>query len=265
MDGISLILPGGGARGFSIAGSIKCLYERDIWFSSVSGSSIGAIIGAAICEGKTPDEIKEKILSFKFIRTLRPSFRGSGVLSSCTLRAFIDAMVDSETFEQLKIPLGVVATNMTSGQTEIFAKGDLKPALLASCTLVGFFESMVWNGTIYGDGGYSCPIPFGLFPERNIELVIDSSVRPDWNLGIDRGFRLWGHLPFKTISKYLLKSYDITYYHYGRCQIAARKCIVIEPRLGDMRAFDISKREFAIEAGRRAAERKVAEVLARVI
>lgn len=265
MGGISLILPGGGARGFSIVGSFKCLYENSISLANVSGSSIGAIIGAAICEGKTPEEISKRIRNFKFLRTLRPCFGRSGILSNNTLRSFIDAMVDAKSFAQLEIPLSVVATNMASGQTEIFAKGDLKPALLASCTLVGFFEPMSWNGTAYGDGGYSCPIPFGLFPQRDVELVIDSSVRPDWNLGVDRGFQPWEYLPFRTIAKYLLKSYDITYYHYGRSQIAARKCIIIEPQLGDMRVFDIAKREFAIEAGYRAAESKITEVLARVI
>lgn len=156
---IGLALSGGGARGVAHLGVLKALLEHGIEPTMISGVSAGAIAGSLYAAGYQPDEVLEIIISTKMFRFLRPAMSRVGILKMERTDELYLKYLTGNSFEALKVPLIVSATNLNRGETVYFDRGELiKPIQASSCIPV-LFEPVQINGNTYVDGGILNNLP----------------------------------------------------------------------------------------------------------
>jgi NTE family protein len=156
---IGLVLSGGGARGITHIGVLKALDELGVSIHCVSGTSVGAIIGALYAGGYAPDRILEIIVTTRILKSMRPAWTLKGLLSLDGLRDVLLKYIPDNKFESLGIPLTVAATDIRKGESAYFSQGELIPVLLASCCVPAVFNPVQLNGSAYVDGGIMDNLP----------------------------------------------------------------------------------------------------------
>ncbi|MCK8491097.1 MULTISPECIES: patatin-like phospholipase family protein [Spirosoma] len=170
---IGLVLSGGGARGVAHLGVIKALQEMGIGFDQIAGTSAGAIVGALLAQGYSPDESLKLIESSSFVRHLRPTWNRMGLLRLDPIVDLYRKYIPHDSFEGLQIPLHVVAVDLNSGEQVVFEKGELVRPVLASCCLPGIFEPFMINKRQYVDGGVLNNLPVDVI-EHKVDCLIGS-------------------------------------------------------------------------------------------
>lgn len=165
------VLSGGGCRGFAHLGVVKALNEHGIFPKEIAGASAGALAGAFLANGFTPDEIKEMVL--KKLKSKIFAWNGlkSGLASMKYIRGFVLNNLRYTKFEDLPIPFYATATNFETGRQYIFSKGNIIDALIASCSVPVLFPPVVINGTPYVDGGLSNNLPVDPFNNRKQDVI----------------------------------------------------------------------------------------------
>lgn len=197
---IALALGGGGARGLAHIAMLEAFDELGLKPSIIAGTSIGAIFGAAYASGLSAKEIRahaEEVLTVRFdlMRELfaarargLPSVRRffsapAALLAPDTL---LDILLPSRVvrdFEQLTIPLKIIATDFYGLDMVVLSKGPLRPAVAASMCLPAIFEPVTIDGRVLLDGGLTNPLPYDLvMNEADISVAIDVSGAPVPNL-----------------------------------------------------------------------------------
>ena len=156
---VGIVLSGGGARGIAHIGVLKALQEIGVSIHCIAGTSVGAIIGAMYANGYSPDEILEIILKAPITRSMRPAWTWRGLLSLDGLKSLLLAHLPHNSFESLRLPLTVAATEIRMGKSAYFSSGELIPALQASCCVPAVFSPVTVNGGIYVDGGIMDNLP----------------------------------------------------------------------------------------------------------
>ncbi|GAB4045967.1 patatin-like phospholipase family protein [Spirosoma litoris] len=174
---IGLVLSGGGARGIAHLGVIKALQEMGIRFDQIVGTSAGAIVGALISQGYTPDESLKIIESSSFMRHLRPAWNRMGLLRIDTASELYKKYIPHDSFEGLKIPLHVVAVDLNAGEQVVFEQGELIRPILASCCLPGIFEPLLINKRQFVDGGVLNNLPVEVIEDK-VDFLIGSHCNP---------------------------------------------------------------------------------------
>lgn len=174
---IGLVLSGGGARGVAHLGVIKALQEMGITFDQIAGTSAGAIAGALLAQGYSPDESLKMIESSSFMRHLRPAWNRMGLLRLDTAIDLYRKYIPHDSFEGLQIPLHVVAVDLNEGVQVIFDRGELIRPVLASCCLPGIFEPFLLNKRQYIDGGVLNNLPVEVIEDK-VDLIIASHSNP---------------------------------------------------------------------------------------
>jgi NTE family protein len=156
---VALVLSGGGARGAIHLGVLKAFDENGIKVEAISGSSIGAIIGALYCAGISPLEIKSIMRSKKFASVFHLSWNKKGLLTMTRLRKTLNQFIPINDFKNLNIPFYCCISNLDSGAFEIVDSGDLGLAVSASASIPILFEPVKINGNHYVDGGLFNNLP----------------------------------------------------------------------------------------------------------
>lgn len=170
MTTCNLVLSGGGARGFAHLGVVKALREKDVTFSAVSATSSGAIVGAFLCDGYTPDEIAD-ICSTAIPLTHLNFHLSPGILSIDSIHKLFAKYLRSRTFSGLKYPLHVSVTNLNDGSQVIISEGDLSEAVIASASIPIIFPPAFIGGVPYADGGLSGNLPAEPFIGSTLKTV----------------------------------------------------------------------------------------------
>ncbi|RXK80732.1 patatin-like phospholipase family protein [Filimonas effusa] len=153
------VLSGGGARGYAHLGVLKAFEECRIFPEVISATSSGSIVAVFICDGYTPDEVLELVRHTRIGVSMQWKNMSSGFLSLKTVEMAMKQHLRHTTFEELKIPLHVTATNFITGQQTIFNKGPLIPAILAASSIPLLFQAVEIDGIPYVDGGLSGNLP----------------------------------------------------------------------------------------------------------
>ncbi|MDI7861541.1 patatin-like phospholipase family protein [Rhizobiaceae bacterium n13] len=195
---VALALGGGGARGLAHIHVIEVLDELGIKPVVIAGSSIGAIMGAAMASGMSGADIRDYTLSTLGDRvgvvnklwSLRPSSIGEAMAGGLpfgrfnlerVLKAFLPKPVPSK-FGELKIPLKVLVTDYYGHREVVVEEGELYPALAASAALPAVFSPVRVNGRIMIDGGFMNPVPFEhVMGRADIVIGIDVAGVPEGN------------------------------------------------------------------------------------
>jgi NTE family protein len=167
---VNLVLSGGGARGIAHLGVIKRMYELGISIHAISGVSAGAIAGAFLGLGLSPDEILKVAINNADFHIRRPPFT-LGFFSRNNLEKALIKYFPVDSFTVLSIPLYVGAVNINAGVTDFFSSGELIRPLIASSSIPLIFPTVDINGNQYLDGGLLNNLPVEPFVGSDYPII----------------------------------------------------------------------------------------------
>lgn len=178
---IGLALGGGFARGIAHVGVLKVLEEEGIPVRMIAGTSVGALIGAAYCSGVTIAELEEVAYKVRFTTFARWTLSRYGFASNDRMISFLTRTLKVQTFEELRIPLGVTATDFNTGEGTVFTSGSIIDPVRASCAYPGMFLPVEIRGRWLVDGMLSHPVPTRPLRVMGAERVLAVHLRGQWS------------------------------------------------------------------------------------
>ncbi len=185
---VGLALGSGGVKGLAHVGVIKTLLENNIPIDFIAGSSIGAWVGAHYALFKDIELLEEltvKRKKEKFIAFTEAGIKG-GIIKGKKLDKLLKRWLQEKKFENTQIPFKAVTTDLISGQTYIFEKGDLALGVRASMAVPGIFTPIKFEEKLLVDGGTLNPVPDDEVRKMGADIVI--SVNLD-NYGSENIFK----------------------------------------------------------------------------
>lgn len=174
---IGIALSGGGVKGLCHAGVLKALEEQGIKPDIISGVSSGAVVGALYADGYTPNEIAVLFEDINFRNMTKIRIPNGGFFKTDIFQKFLTEKLRAKTFEELRIPLRVVATNLDKGLSTVFSSGKLIEPIVASCSVPVLFSPKIINGVHYVDGGVLKNFPVSTI-RPDCEKVIGINASP---------------------------------------------------------------------------------------
>lgn len=174
---LGIVLSGGGAKAGAHCGALQAMKEYGIEPDVMAGTSAGSLISVLYSCGFSPKQMIEMSLDMNFFKDIvTPAIPRGGICESTPLLNHLRDTLPYKNFEELPIPVYVVASDMDHGKVKIFSKGEIAPRVVASCSIPVVFEPMVIGGVHYIDGGVFMNLPVPAI--RNIcDKVIAFSVR----------------------------------------------------------------------------------------
>jgi len=277
----ALVLSLGAAQGLAHIGVIKVLNENNIEFDIVTGSSIGAFIGACYAKDADIADVERSFLSIdlkKLPKFIDPklSILSKGLLSGDKVKDFLRSIIGDVEFKDLKIPLAVVATDVDTGEEIIFKEGSVLDAVRASISMPGIFVPVKMGSRYLIDGGSTNPLPVDVAKNMGAEYIIVSNIVPSparretsisnrknikWNTfgnSIKRIF-MGGEIEDENIPDMfstLVQALHITEYKIVRNRLEEAD-VVITPETGGIDTLDFTKAKEAIKKGEEAARREM--------
>jgi NTE family protein len=249
---IGLALGGGAARGFAHIGVIQVLEENGIKVDYVTGTSAGSLVAALYASGKSGVALAALADNMDESAFADWAFPGRGLIRGEALAKFVRENTGGRSIEQMRVPLGIVATDLDNGQPILFQIGDPGVAVRASSAVPAVFTPVRIGSREYVDGGLVSPVPVRFAKQMGAELVIavDISAIPDGNATGDpmrmllQTFAIMG----RSINTFELREADI----------------VLRPKLAGVSGADFSARKRSIQAGREVATAMLAELKTRI-
>ncbi len=167
-----LVLSGGALRGLSHIGVLKAIEKLDIKIHAITGCSMGAIIGYLYASGKTAKEIEQFVMKYKFYSLFDFSISKLGIKKTTKLKNALYDFTGIKKFKDLKIPLYINATNISTEKEIVFKSGDIFNAIRASIAFPGLFAPIKKRKQFIIDGGVLNQVPFDIFPKKPDNLII---------------------------------------------------------------------------------------------
>jgi NTE family protein len=177
---VGIALGGGFARGLAHIGILKVLEEENIPVDFIAGTSVGSVIGAAYASGISAKELEEVAALVRFKDFSRWTFSRFGLFSNDKMSVFLRKVLRCKTFEELKIPMAIAATDIITGDAVVFTKGDLVDPVRASCAYPGMFQPVRIGGQLLVDGLLAHSVPAAPLREMGAERVISVHLAAHW-------------------------------------------------------------------------------------
>ncbi len=249
---LGLALGGGAARGFAHVGVLQVLEEAGIKADLVVGTSAGSLVAALYASGKTGAQLQmvAETMEEATITDWTIPLLGRGMMRGDALGRYVNAQTGARRIEDFKIPLGIVATDLHSGQGVLFQRGDVGTAVRASSSVPSLFEPVRIGNREYVDGGLVSPVPVHYARQMGAEYVVavDISSLPESGKTGDmfqilmQTFTIMG----KSINAFELRDADL----------------VVRPALANVGSADFGSRRRSIEAGRLAMQQALPKLRA---
>ena len=277
---VGLALGGGGARGLAHIGVLRVLERENIPIDLITGTSMGAIIGAVYALKKDISAIEKiaekysKISEFNidlsfgekeikgkpfFLKKMSDFLKKGYILNlelrrkylndGGEIRKIIGELIDDKTFEDTKIPFVAVAADLVRGEKVIISRGKLFDALLASSSIPGMFPPVILDRKILVDGGIVDVVPIEVAQSLGANFVIAVSVSHT----IKKRFE------FNNAVEILFRTDSITSAELRKLQLSFAD-VVITPKVGRFHWSDFSKPEKCIREGEIAAQNTISEL-----
>ena len=251
---IGLALGGGAARGFAHVGVIQVLEEAGLHPHYVAGTSAGSLVAALYASGKTGAELRrvaETMQEAEITDWMLPILN-RGALRGEALAKYVNTQVGGKNIEQMKIPLGIVATDLKSGEVVTFRRGNTGSAVRASSAVPAVFQPVRIGDREYVDGGLVAPVPVKQAREMgaNFVIAVDISSDPEGSQTGDtfqilmQTFNIMG----KSINTLALREAEF----------------VVRPPLTGVKSADFGARRRSIEAGRSTMQAMLPQLKAKI-
>ncbi len=248
---VGIALGGGGVRGLAHVAILQVLDDLQMRPAVIAGTSMGAIVGALYASGMSAREIREHIERrlilkndswrdvigkrenlLKWVYAFKPDFSASGLINA---EGILDSLLNDvkvDSFEDLEIPLLVVAADYWSAEEVVFEKGELLPALQASMAVPGVFSPVSIGGRILVDGGAVNQVPYDLLMGR-ADLIIAVNVSR---------VRIAGGPEIPNALESVLGTFDIMHATMLTDKLKKlRPDIYVWPQIRDIRMLDFGK------------------------
>lgn len=271
MPRVGLALGGGGVRGLAHILVLELLDELKLKPCIIAGTSIGAIVGSLYASGmsgrsmrelisryfRKPDEpwrqlIKKRASLLRWVGPPRPRLgRGGGFTADRFLRHLLEA-VSKERFEDLEIPLLVVAADFWAAKEVVFETGELFPAILSSMALPGVFAPVPLHGRVLVDGGLLNQVPYDHLRGRcDLTIAVD--------VCSSRGSN---EQALPNVLDALLGAFDIMQSAALRTKMEiCAPDIYVRPQVGNIRILDFGKAEEVFEQAKPALGELKAQII----
>lgn len=259
MKKLGIALGGGGAKGLAHIPLLEALDELGVRPAMIAGTSMGAIIGALYASGTPARELRERIRSMawspkdgiadallkkrvlKWLSMIDMNFGSGGLLRADKFLEALDEILTAEIFEDLAIPLKVVAADFWKREEAVFETGGLIPAIHASMALPGIFKPCVIGKRVFVDGGAVNPVPFDLlFGSCDVTVAADVSGRRTESADL-----------FPSSAEAVFNTFQIMQRSIVQQKLAARPPdLYLQPDIRDVRVLDFHKaEEIFLQAG----------------
>ncbi len=242
---LGLALGGGAARGVAHIGVIKVLQEEEIPICCVAGTSVGAVVGAFYCAGKSWQEMWDITQAISWGELVRPTFSGMGLVKTERLEKLLVEHLGNITFADLETPLTAVAVNIRTADPVLFTEGPVARAARASASIPGVFEPIESDdGAVLVDGGVSDNLPSRVVRNMGASAVLAVDLNRDSSDGqrpknlLDVTFRTFAVLMWNT-SRNGREGADL----------------LLEPDIAHIGYHDLGKAQELFSAGEEAARR----------
>jgi len=169
---VGVALGGGFARGIAHLGVLSVLEKEHIPVDYLSGTSAGAMLAIAYASGHPIREIVAQARATRFKDFGNWKLSWMGLASNQKLEHYPRKYLGVSTFEELKIPLAIAATDLGKGEPVYFTSGPLGPALRASCAYPGMFVPVEIEGRVLVDGFLAAPVPVDALRSMGADVVI---------------------------------------------------------------------------------------------
>ncbi len=238
---IGLALGGGAARGFAHIGVIEVLEDNGLRPSLVVGTSAGSLVAALYASGRNAHSLEKVAANLDESAFADWSFPGRGLIRGEALARYVREFTGGRLIEQMAMPLGIVATDLDSGQPVLFQRGDPGSAVRASSAVPALFQPVRISGREYVDGGLVSPVPVRFARQMGADMVVavdisaatQGAATGDALRMLMQTFAIMG----RSISQHELRDADV----------------VVRPLLAGVAGTDFAGRQKAIAAGRTAA------------
>ncbi len=281
---IGLALGGGGARGFAHVGVLKVLQEEGIPFNIITGTSMGAMIGALYAQTHSAQAAIERLRSVletqgsatrlmniyltdkkgdHFLDILAQrlqrgivvnlSIMRKSLLSPNRIEVAIAELIEEGLIEDLPFKLGIVASDLISGKGIILSSGPIREAVTASSSIPGFFPPVPWGDLLLVDGEVTDLIPVEACRTLGADFVIAVNVNRDLSILQD----------MEHIIDIFLRSVRIT--NHKLTDMALRSAdFVLHPITEDIQWSEFYRMDELIRAGEEAARHNLPAIIARL-
>lgn len=241
---VALVLGEGGTRGMAHLGVLEELEKANIPIDLIVGCSIGSFVGALYADQPDIKELKSKLFKLKTrnLLSFNPFSTRRGIWKDKSLEKFLTQNLKATHFEQLKIPLVIVSTDLLKGESVYLRGGELVPTICASCAIPFFFQPRELYGRVLVDGVLTDPIPISVAKEYH----------PLVTIAVDLSGLLQEEQP-RNLFQITKRSYDILKIRHNE-NSTKEADVVIKPMIDSNITFlDSRHHEVLYESGKKAA------------
>ena len=246
---IGIALGGGAARGFAHIGVLKVLEANQIKPNLIVGTSAGSVIASVYATGVSASELHRIAINLdeaSITDWVNPfSNKFGGVIKGDALQNHVNKLVKNKQIDQMEIPLGIVATDLKTGDAILFRRGDTGQAVRASSSVPGVFSPTRILNREYVDGGLSSPVPIRFTKQMGADIVIAVNISSEpVDQDINGTFGI------------LLQTTTIMGRNISLFEVPLADVVVI-PKLSSMKGTDFKSRNTAIIAGEEAMQQQM--------
>ena len=249
---IALVLGGGGARGLAHIGVLKVLNEERIPIDILTGTSVGALVGALYCAGVPITQIETMGTSVGWndlVDVSVPSFiklfLNSDLLSNERIESYLEKTIGNKRFDELKVPFACVAVDIMTGERIIMRDGNVALAARASATIPGIFNPVEYRHRYLVDGGIFDNIPVDVAHIMGADYVVAVAVSGDFAQNtLSNVLMVMGQA--LTIQGRILEEQNLE-----------KADFVVRPHVGEISSMDLGRTRECMDAGVEAARRDV--------
>lgn len=235
---IGLVLSGGAAWGIAHVGVLEVLLEEGIEVDIIVGTSAGAIIGSLFASGLHPGEIRDLVHGISWTQLLTPQIPDLGFFSTEGIESFMEKHLPVNDFSQLPIRLGVVATDLDTGEEVVITEGSISKGVTASAAIPILYSPVEYGGRLLVDGGLVNNLPVSVARDMGALVVI----------AVDVSAFKFKNRPTDQV-EVLIRSYNIL---QKASSSADRPEILIQPNLEGISSTELDAYERLMERGREA-------------
>lgn len=245
---VGLALSGGVALGGAHIGVLKALREHNVTIDYISGTSVGALVGSLYAFNQDIDEVERvaKALSWRDISTF--SVSTFALFSNRKMKNLLKKHIGDAQFQDAKIPLSIIATDISSGSKVVIEEGSVADAVLASTCIPGIFKPIQLNGGLLVDGGIVENLPISPLRSKGADIII--AVDLNAKRGIQKP---------TNIMDVLINSFHFTLSNASR-KMHDEADILVAPNLAEFNLVKTDQTPQLIEVGYKEANRVLSEL-----
>jgi NTE family protein len=246
---IGLALGGGFARGIAHVGVLRAFERHGVEIAAIAGVSSGSMVAAAYASGSKVDEIEHIARSMRFRDVARWTISRLGLAETDRMVVFLKRLLKTDRFESMRIPLAVVASDLSSGQPAVFRDtGDVVTAIRASCAYPGLYQPVRYDGRILVDGLVSMEVPALPLKQMGVSHVV--------SIALPASEAADPHSMFSVVHRCFQIFSSRTEHEWRR-----HSSLVITPKVCDVSWDGFQSCGNLIQAGEQAAEQAIPRIL----